>query len=76
MKTNRRPASAGTSATAGSAFLLVKRCPDGQCININLDSEAKLRAHLVSMWEYTSGYSVVAVVMMPNDNITPIEGEP
>jgi len=66
MKTNRRPASVGTSATAGSAFLLVKRCPDGRYININFDSEAELREHLVAMWECTPGYSVVAVVTIPN----------
>lgn len=47
-------------------YLLVKQCPDGKCININLKDEAELREHLNAMWNYTTGYSVVAVVAVPN----------
>ena len=54
-----------------STFLLVKRCHDGRCININFGSEAELREHLVAMWENTPGYSVVAVVTMPNAGLEP-----
>lgn len=69
MSKTKRPAFAGTSATVGSAFLLVKRCPDGRSININLASENELREHLNAMWECTPGYSVVAVVTMPNSSL-------
>ena len=66
MSNTKRPASAGTSATVGSAFLLVKRCPDGRCININLQDEEELRGHLEAMWRVTPDYHVVAVIQMPN----------
>ena len=51
---------------SGSAFLLVKLCPDGKTINLRMESEAALREHVEAMWRYTNGYHLVAVVPSPN----------
>jgi molybdopterin-guanine dinucleotide biosynthesis protein A len=58
----------GTCAADGSAhpYTLLKRCPDGRVISLNMVNEAALREHLEAMWQYTEGYSVVAVVSVPN----------
>jgi len=53
-------------ADTGSAFLLVKLCPDGKTINLRMESEAALREHVEAMWRYTNGYHLVAVVPLPN----------
>lgn len=50
-----------------SALVLVKRCPDGKQVSLRFPDETELRTHLLSMWRYTSGYSIVAVYLVPND---------
>ena len=56
-------------AGTGSAFLLVKLCPDGKTINLRMESEAALREHVEAMWRYTNGYHLVAVVPLPNNSM-------
>ena len=64
------------SPEAGSAhsYTLMKRCPDGHVVSLNMQDEFALREHLETMWRYTKGYSLVAVVSVPNDKI--IGGNP
>lgn len=54
-----------------SAFMLVKRGPDGRDSNHRFDSEMDMAQHLIAMWKYTPGYSVVAIFRLPN-----VGGEP
>ena len=71
MKSKETIGGAGSTspASAGSAFLLSKRCPDGRVITLNLESEKALQEHVESMWRYTPGFSLVAVVMVPNESM-------
>ena len=66
-----RPSSC-TCGSDGSAYsyMLLKRCPDGRVISLNMGTEADLREHLEAMWRYTKGCSVVAVVSVPNNGVT------
>jgi len=70
-RSTENAAPGGTCAAAGSAhpYTLLKRCPDGRVISLHMVDEAALREHLEAMWRYTEGYSVVAVVSVPNIDI-------
>lgn len=72
-KQDQGPASEGTveSPCSAHSYTLLKRCPDGRVISINMETEAGLRKHLEAMWWYTEGYSVVAVVSVPNTGLEP-----
>lgn len=50
-----------SSAPDGSAFTLVKSCPDGRTVTVRLESEEKLKEHLLAMWQYTEGYGIVSI---------------
>jgi hypothetical protein len=56
------------STQSTHSYTLLKRCPDGRVISLNMEDEAALREHLEAMWmwRHTAGYSVVAVVSVPN----------
>jgi len=62
MSTAKKP---GRVLPFSPSYILVKRCPDGRQININLNSEIELRKHLTAMWDCTPGYSVTAVISLP-----------
>ena len=49
-------------------IMLVKKCPDGAHLSIKFTNEAELREHLDAMWKYTTGYSIVAVYLLPAEH--------
>jgi hypothetical protein len=49
-----------------SAFILAKKCPDGRVINIQFPDELELQDHLMAMWQFTTGYEIIAVFRLPN----------
>ena len=72
--TDRAPGGTSGADCSAHSYTLLKRCPDGRVISLNMEDEAALRRHLEAMWRYTEGYSVVAVVSVPNNSLT-LEGE-
>jgi hypothetical protein len=57
----------GCSGATCSAFILAKKCPDGRVINLQFPDELELQDHLMAMWQFTTGYEIVAVFRVPND---------
>ena len=47
-------------------YILTKRNPVGELITLSFDTEKELEAHLMAMWNFTDGYSLVSVFLAPN----------
>lgn len=48
-------------------FMFIKKCPDGSLVTLKFYTQEELLEHLNAMSEYTTGYEIVSIFLIPNN---------